>query len=656
MFSKYINSNTIDTNQTLFYDFFSYPNNPEELFTPLYLLYKSEKCEIYKAIYNLTREIFCIKKFHSENFFNNDKNSSKYFYDKIKEETTIMKSIKHCEYILKYHGSYFSFATKNIYLIYEYIEGGSVFDLGKILNRNFTEIEIALIINDILHGLIYLHQLNIVNKNLKISNILLTKEGNAKIGNFEKAFQKLNINKDNKDLDEKLDFKYDIVLISIICLEMFIGIKNNFERNKFLEQIQPQNNKSYKFININKLLQKEFDKIKSVQISNEFKDFLNKCLEPNQIKRPSAFELINHSFIKNNINDINKNNFSTLVKDNIEKIENYKKLFYQNDNYKNIYNNLKISTFYKSIKSNTKNTLKSQITSNEKSSINNTSDNKSYIDKLAEFRIEKMIKNEIIENDKYTNNDLYSNLDNSSINTDKNNNLNENENENENNLDNSLLKENEDLDLDIDFKSKWEHIKNFQDKLKLDPQFSENNINYNYGSHYLKFNTKDEEEEKYKSLKKSISKCDIIKLDQKISQKSTKKLNESSVFSLKNSITPKNTKNKKLILSLRNTITFNNNNNNDIENKISTRDESLISKNNNFNFDNRKSHSPFKHKKFIIEDNNENVSDGYIIQEYLYKKLDNLFENEKSKINDIKKQKSAIIKVNKLFNINKKKV
>ena len=650
MLSKYINNNITDTNNTLFYDFFSYPNNPEELFTPLYLLYKSEKCEIYKAIYNLTREIYCIKKFNSENFFN-DKNSSKNFYDKIKEETTLMKSIKHCEYILKYHGSYFSFSTKNIYLIYDYIEGGSIFDLRKILNRNFTEIEIALMTNDILHGLIYLHQLNIVNKNIKITNILLTKEGNAKISNFEKASQKLNINNENKNLDETQDFKSDILLLSLICLEMFIGLKNKIDRNKFIEQIYIQNNNSYKLLETNKLLQKELDKIKSIQISDEFKDFLIKCFEPNPIKRPTAFELINHSFIKNNINDINKNNFSTLVKNNIEKIENYKKLFYQNDNYKN---NLKKSLFEKSKKTNIKNTLKSQNTSKEKNSINNTFDNKYNIDKLAEFRIEQMKKNEIIEYDKYPSKDLYSNLDNSSIvNTEINNNINENE--NENNLDNSLLKENDYLDLGIDFKAKWEHIKNFQDKLKLGPKFSENNMNYNYGSHFLKFNTQDEdeEEEKYKSIKKSISKCDIIKLGQNICHKLSKKNNESSVLSFKNNNSQKNIKHKNFILSLRNTITFNN----DIENKISTRDDSLISKNNIFNFDNRKSHTPFKHKKFIIEDNNEVNSDGYIIEDYLYKMLDNLFDNENNdKINDIKKQKSEVIKVNKLFSVNNTKI
>ena len=647
MFSKYYNNAIINTNQTLFHDFFSNPNNPEELFTPLYLLHKSEKCEIYKAIYNSTREIFCIKKFYSENFFN-DKNSSKKFYDKIKEETSLMKSIKHCEYILQYHGSFFSFETKNVYLLYEYLEGGSVFDLGKSLNRNFTEEEIAVIINDILHGLIYLHQLNIVNRNIKITNILLTKEGNAKIGNFEKSIQKLNIINESKDYDETKDFKYDILLISITCLEMLIGIKNNFERNKFIDQILKHSNKS---LNMNILLQKELDKINSSQISEEFKDFLIKCLDPYPSKRPTAFELINHSFIKNNINDINKNNFANLVKNNIEKIENYKKLFYQNDNYKN---NLKKSLFEKSKKTNIKNTLKSQNTSKEKNSINNTFDNKYNIDKLAEFRIEQMKKNEIIEYDKYPSKDLYSNLDNSSIvNTELNNNINENE--NENNLDNSLLKENDYLDLGIDFKEKWEHIKNFQDKLKIGPKFSENNMNYNYGSHFLKFNTQDEdeEEEKYKSIKKSISKCDIIKLGQNISHKLSKKNNESSVLSFKNNNSQKNIKHKNCILSLRNTITFNN----DIENKISTRDDSLISKNNIFNFDNRKSHTPFKHKKFIIEDNNEVNSDGYIIEDYLYKMLDNFFDNENNnKINNIKKQKSEVIKVNKLFNVNSTKI
>ena len=72
-------------------------------------------------------------------------------------------------------------------MIYEYHECGSVLDLGKILDRNFTEEEIALIMNDILHSLIYIHQLNIVNRNIKCKNIILNNKGKALLSNFEEA-------------------------------------------------------------------------------------------------------------------------------------------------------------------------------------------------------------------------------------------------------------------------------------------------------------------------------------------------------------------------------------------------------------------------------------------------------------------------------------
>ena len=77
-----------------------------------------------------------------------------------------MRFLSIIENILQYYGSFFSFENKDIYLVYEYLEG-SVLDLGKILDRNFTEEEIAVIINDILHGLIYMNQLNIVNRNIQ---------------------------------------------------------------------------------------------------------------------------------------------------------------------------------------------------------------------------------------------------------------------------------------------------------------------------------------------------------------------------------------------------------------------------------------------------------------------------------------------------------
>ena len=635
MLSKNIN-NVDNQNNTLLYDFFANPNNPEELFTLLYLLHKSEKCEIYKAIYNETNEVYCVKKIFFEKFFN-EKISSKNFYDKMKEETSLMKSLNHNN-VLKYHGSFFSFGTKTIYLIYEYFEGGSVLNLGKILDRNFTEEEIAIIINDILHGLIYLHQLNIINRNIKITNILLTGNGSAIIGNFEKAIYKINNNNDeeiilfdkNNNYQETDDSKYDIFLISIICIEMFIGIKNEFNRDKFIEQIQ--NNQS---LNIDIILENELNKgIK--EISPEFKSFLIKCLDPFPYKRPTAFELINHSFIKNNVNYINKKDFSNLVKNNIKKIENYKAKFYKKEKHSFNINN--------TIKSNIRNTL-----------INKSFDNEPTIDKLAEFRIEQMKKNEIIEYDKYTEKDVYSNNEYSSVfNNEKKENKKENnilENDKENNLDNIIIKESDDLD----FKSKWERIKKYQNQII--PKFSENNINYNYNSHILKFDSHDEGRNKYNSIEKSDKnintglktditftgyKCDIIKLNNNIKHKSSKKINDSSSLSFKNSIILKNKDNKKLILSLRNTVA----NTNDTDNKIS-RNNSLNNKNNIIDiFDKRKTYTPFKYK--IKEEKNGFYTDKYFRKEYLYKLLDDSWDNKNININ-LKKCKSAVIKVNKLF-------
>ena len=621
--------------KTTFFDFLSFHQNPENLFTLLYPIHKSDNEEIYKAIYNKTREIFCIKIFLYE----------KNIYNKKKEEIFLIKSLKNIDSILKYVGSFYSMESKKIWMIYEYHECGSILDLGKILDRNFTEEEIALTMNDILHSLIYIHQLNIVNRNIKCKNIIVNNKGKALLSNFERAFQKLNINNENEGLninnnkDDTKDIKYDIFLIGITCIEMFTGIKKKFNRNKFLGLIKNGRFSSLNILNIN------INNILENEASNEFFDFITKCLELNSIKRPSAYELINHNFIKKYLNEKNRQNFANIIKFNIEKIENNKKEKYDFNPNKKTY------SFYISGKSNTKNTYKSGITSKDKSSlnisynVNNISNNKSsenkslYVDKLAEFRIEQMKKNEIIEYDKYTGNDLYSNWDDSEdsfVDTFKasaafgqnNNNSINNDNkikEKEDNLDNLIIKESDDLD----FKSKWNHIKNFQ--MKIDPKYSDKNLNYK--STLLNLNINNENQINSEPIKKSYtninhiafteSKCDVIQLNRSIKQKSLK--NDSSEFSLKNSL--KN-------------------------NKLSTRFESLKSR--NILSDNRYSCKPFFtnnniniNKKDII-----NLSERYLDRnsnECLYKYLDE-FDIKKNDRNKITRQKSNIIKVRKFFN------
>ena len=419
-------NNNISISKTYFFDFLSFPNNPEELFTLLYIIESNENYEIYKAINNETREIYAIKIIPL-----NDNIS----YDKLKEESLIMNSLKNCDNIIKYFGSYFSIKSKNIWLVYEYCPSGSVYDLLKTIERPLIEQEISIIINDILNALIYMHQINIINGNIKITNILLSETAVSKLGNFSKAKQTLNFflsSSRPKSEQEKNDSKYDIFLLGLICIELFKGI-NNFDRNKFIDSFKKKNNRDSSI----KIIEKYFYAGKEQLCSKEFIDFVKKCLEKNSYVRPSSFELKNHPFIKNNSNPTNSEKiyFKNLIRFNVEKIEYNKKA-------NNSLSNLNLSSkskeltsskrqlthLYSSINSISNNTKNSIVINNEKKSMNisdfqnnkNNENNANTLiaDKLAEFRMEQMKKSEEVEFDKYTGKDVLvdkSNLENSEI-------------------------------------------------------------------------------------------------------------------------------------------------------------------------------------------------------------------------------------------------
>ena len=588
-----MNNQNINNRKIFFYDFFSFQNNPEELFTLLYLIGKGDNYEIYKAINNETREVFCIKIYqldkNNNDFENNKKNenSSKLFYQKLKQETALMKSIKNCENITQYYGSYFSFKSKNIWLIYEYCPVGRLYDIIKILDRELSEKEISIIMNDILHGLIYIHQLNIIYKNLKVTNILLNENGDAKLYNFSKSIQNLKNEKsliNDKNIEETNNEKLDIFLLGIVCIELFMGI-NSFNRKNLIERI-----KNNTFILKKSIKDSLYTNEK--YISKEFSDFIQKCIECNIFKRPSAFELISHPFIKNYFNLSEKRRFIDIIRNSIEKIENYKK-----ENSNKISKKNKCGNFYNSIYANTKNTFKSYITNNDKNKsslnisnfMNNTNDNNTTIDKLAEFRIEKMKnpqeKKETDNNDNNDNKDLYSNIENTEINnniiTDESftkelkesavfgkGEINQNdeiyeikkkkllpkhlfnkEEKKDNKKDMIIEKEKQnnikESGEESDFKTNLDHLNKYEDifKSNLSDNYSINNNNKE--KHILDFtddsldiiNNNNELQIKQENyIPFSDLKCDVIQLGSSV-QRNSKKSDYTSEYSLKNSIT-----------------------------------------------------------------------------------------------------------------------
>lgn len=88
------------------------------------------------------------------------------------DELMILKQVDHPNIVKVFE--YFQ-DDKNLYVIMEYLKGGSIFDKMKITGR-FSDRESAIIIKQILSALNYLSEKKIVHRDLKLENILFCQE------------------------------------------------------------------------------------------------------------------------------------------------------------------------------------------------------------------------------------------------------------------------------------------------------------------------------------------------------------------------------------------------------------------------------------------------------------------------------------------------
>eukprot|EP01130_Rhizamoeba_saxonica_P015594 TRINITY_DN7044_c0_g1_i2.p1 TRINITY_DN7044_c0_g1~~TRINITY_DN7044_c0_g1_i2.p1 ORF type:complete len:985 (+),score=221.29 TRINITY_DN7044_c0_g1_i2:37-2991(+) len=84
--------------------------------------------------------------------------------------------------ILKYDGAYKQ--DNKVYMVIEYCEAGSINEIYEDLQHPLTETQIILMCYSVLKALEYIHAKNIVHRNIKGSNILLTRDGKLKLDDF----------------------------------------------------------------------------------------------------------------------------------------------------------------------------------------------------------------------------------------------------------------------------------------------------------------------------------------------------------------------------------------------------------------------------------------------------------------------------------------
>ena len=93
------------------------------------------------------------------------------------DELNILRQLDHPNIVKVFE--YFQ-DDKNLYMIMEYLKGGSVFERLKITGH-FGERDSAYIIKQILQALNYLSEKRIVHRDLKIENILFSHEDQLKV-------------------------------------------------------------------------------------------------------------------------------------------------------------------------------------------------------------------------------------------------------------------------------------------------------------------------------------------------------------------------------------------------------------------------------------------------------------------------------------------
>ncbi|XP_077211283.1 protein kinase superfamily protein isoform X2 [Tasmannia lanceolata] len=216
-------------------------------------------------------------------------------YEEIRGEIETLQQCSHPN-VVRYLGSYQG--EEYLWIVMEYCGGGSVADLMNITDEPLEEYQIAYICKEALKGLSYLHSIFKVHRDIKGGNILLTEQGEVKLGDFGVAAQLTKtMSKRNTFIgtphwmapeviqESRYDGKVDVWALGVSAIEMAEGFPPRSTvhpmRVLFMISIEPA-----------PMLE---DKEKWSLV---FHDFVAKCLTKEPRLRPTAPEMLKHKFIE----------------------------------------------------------------------------------------------------------------------------------------------------------------------------------------------------------------------------------------------------------------------------------------------------------------------------------------------------------------------
>uniref|UniRef100_A0AAY4EUZ5 non-specific serine/threonine protein kinase n=1 Tax=Denticeps clupeoides TaxID=299321 RepID=A0AAY4EUZ5_9TELE len=289
-----------------------FKEDPEKLFTDLREIGHGSFGAVYFARDVRTAEVVAIKKMSYSGKQSNEK------WQDIIKEVKFLRRIQHPNSI-EYKGCYLREHTA-------WVRDRCHPNACEIHKKPLQEVEIAAITHGALQGLAYLHSHNMIHRDIKAGNILLTEPGQVKLADFGSASI---ISPANSfvgtpywmapevilAMDEgQYDGKVDIWSLGITCIELAERKPPLFNMNAMSALYH--------------IAQNESPTLQSCEWTEYFRNFVDSCLQKLPQDRPKSEELLQHAFVQRERPDSVLMDLIQRTKDAVRELDNlqYRKM------------------------------------------------------------------------------------------------------------------------------------------------------------------------------------------------------------------------------------------------------------------------------------------------------------------------------------------